>query len=205
MRKLTLIMGTVAVLAMLGAGCADEPGAETPAANTPANAPVNTPVNAPTAENSNANVPLNVVLKDLPAVKSFSDPYDDSSWVTTTTKTGVALKVPIKGAFAPTWTYALLDNNDPHLQGGCYVTADTVYKRTKFTGYADGTVCQTTTEINPGPGERTDYFVFHDGGMNSKGVQETRTHLFTFTKKYSAGFDMDTYGATIERVVNIID
>ena len=191
MKKLTLLMGTAVVLALLGAGCTEEPG--TPAANAPA------------AQNANMNAPANVALKDLPAVKSLPDPYDDSAWVATTTKTGVTLKAPVKGSFAPTWTYTLLDNNDPHLQGGCYVTADTVYKRTKFTGYADGTACQTTTELNPGPGERTDYFVMQTSWTNSKGVPVPRTNLFTFTKKYPAGFDMDTYGATLERVIKIID
>jgi hypothetical protein len=195
MKKLPLIMGAVAVAALLGAGCAEQPAAQAPQPAATNTAPGQT---APKTVGAGE-------LKDLPAVKSLPDPFDDSSWVTTTTKTGVALKAPVKGTFAPTWTYTLLKNDDPHLNGNCYVTEDTVYKRTEFTGYESGSACQTTTALNPGPGVRTDYFVFHNGYENSKGVQVTETHLFTFTKTYPAGFDMDTYGATIERVINIID
>jgi hypothetical protein len=190
MKKFALITGTFAVLALLGAGCAGEPNKnspEQPAANTPAE-------NGATAE-----------LKEMPAVKSLPDPFDDSSWVTTYTKTSVALKAPVKGRYAPTWTYSVLKNDDPHLKGNCYVTDDTVYKRTEFTSYEKGSVCQTTTALNPGPGTRTDYFVFHNGYANSKGEQVTETHLFTFVKNYPADFDMDTYSSTIERVINIID
>ena len=211
MKKFVLITGTFAVLALLGAGCAGKPAANSPqqpsspAANSPQPAANSPQPAAPSAAQPSVNNGTTAELKEMPAVKSLPDPFDDTSWVTTETKTGVALKVPVTGSFVPTWTYALLKNDDPHLKGNCYVTEDTVYKRTEFTGYENGSVCQTTTELNPGPGVRTDYFVFHDGYANSKGVQVTETHLFTFTKTYPAGFDMDTYSATIERVINIID
>ncbi len=176
-------------MALLGAGCAK-------------------PNESPNAKNENnqkpaENIPAVSDMNELPAITPSATPIDDSAWKTTTTKTGVTLRAPIKGSYAPTWTYTLLANDDPHLKGDCYVTENTVYKRT--TGFSFETACQTTTALNAGPSERTDYFVFHSYYEDSAGKQVAKNNLFTFTKKYPANFDMNAYSAVLEHIINIID
>ncbi len=203
MKKFALLIGTVAAVALLGAGCASttEPGAET---NTNANANANTPAFGGDQTGSDAGHAAEAAnLKDLPAVTPPATPIDDSAWTSTLTKAGITIKTPGKGATAPTtWAYSILDNNDSHLQGDCYVTADTVYKNVTDNHYKYS--CQTTTELNAGPGERTDYFVFRLMSTDKKGKETTQTNLVTFTKKYPAGFDMNAYGASVERMIELI-
>jgi hypothetical protein len=205
MKKFALIIGTVATVALLGAGCAQEPAAPEQGAATNANANANTPAFGDQTPATNTNAPLTIgELKDMPALTALKTPIDDSTWAMMTTKTGVTLRTPGKGGGAPTaWTYSVIDNNDPHLQGDCYVTSDTVYKRTEVSGYENA--CQTATEFNAGPSERTDYFVFYTFTSDSKGNQIKRTNLLTFTKKYPTGFDMNAYSASVEHIIGIID
>jgi hypothetical protein len=196
MKKLALIIGTVAAVALLGAGCAQTPAAPEQGGATNTNVNANSPASGGDQTNSNnTNAPLTLgELKDMPAIAPLATPIDDSAWITTTMKSGIVLKTPSKTTFTPTaWTYTLLDSNDPHLQGDCYATEATVYKKTSFSGFENA--CQTTTELNAGVGERTDYFVFHTG---------KQTQLFTFIKKYPVGFDMNAYGATVEHIIELI-
>ena len=210
MKKFALITGTFAVLALLGAGCAGEPATNSPqqpsspAANSPQPV-VNSPQSAtPSATQPSVNNGTAAELKEMSAITPPSAPIDDSTWKATTTRAGVTLKLPIKGTFAPNWTYTLLDNNDPHLKGNCYVTDAAVYKdEASFTDFKNA--CQTTTELNPGPSERTDYFVFQTSHANSKGDEVTQTNLITLTKSYPAGFDMDAYSAVVEHIIKLID
>lgn len=176
-------MGALAAVALLGAGCAQEPAA-------PAAPETNTPVSS-----SASNTPIVFgEPKELPPTTELAQPIDDSAWITNTMKSGIVLKTPTKTTYTPTsWTYTLLASDDAHLQGDCYMTENTVYAKTAFNGREN--VCQTTTELNDGPSERTDYFVFHTG---------KQTQLFTFVKKYPAGFDMNAYGATIAHIIDLI-
>jgi len=205
MKKFALLIGAVAAVALLGAGCAQEPAAPEQGAATNAYANANTPAFGDQTPATNTNAPLTIgELKEMPALAPLATPIDDSAWVTTTMRSGVVLKTPSKTALTPTsWTYSVIDNNDPHLQGNCYVTSDTVYKRTEVSGYENA--CQTATEFNAGPSERTDYFVFYTFSTDSKGNQVKRTNLLTFTKKYPAGFDMNAYSASVEHIIGIID
>jgi hypothetical protein len=196
MKKFALLIGAVAAVALLGAGCAQEPTAPEQGAAANANANANTPAfGGDQTTSNNTNAPLTIgELKEMPALAPLTTPIDDSTWITTTMRSGVVLKTPSKTALTPTsWTYTLLDSSDSHLKGDCYVTANTVYTKTSFSGFEN--VCQTTTELNAGPSERTDYFVFHTG---------KQTQLFTFIKKYPAGFDMNAYSATIEHIIGLI-
>ena len=102
---------------------------------------------------------------------------------------------PDKGTYAVTWKDRLIANNDPHLQGDCYVTSGVVYQRTDF-GTWSGGVCQTTTDFRADHGVRTDYFVMRS---------EDAVHLFTFTKAYTKGFDMNLYGAILNHLILIMD
>ena len=205
MKKFALLVGGFAVLALLGAGCAsNEPVPEkpSPAVNTNAAAPGWTNLNA----NTDTNTPPSVSeLKTLPALQPLTTPIVDTDWAMMTTKTSLALRTPTKGATAPTtWSYALIDNKDPHLQGDCYIADGVVYKdTTSFSDFAHA--CQTTTELAAGPGERTDYIVFQTEWNDSKGKPITRTHLITMNKKYKAGFDMNVYSAVVQHIIQIID
>jgi len=193
MKKTAIITGTLAAIVLLGAGCAPTP--------TPA------PSNQEQTQTPTQNWPETAApgeLKDMPEITELKTPIKNDDWITTTTKNGITLKTPNKGATAPTaWTYTLLKNDDSHLNGDCYVTDTTVYKKT--TGFGFENACQTTTEIKDGPGERTDYFVFHSGYVNGKNERIDQAHLFTFTKKYPANFDMNAYSATLLNIINIID
>jgi len=208
MKKFALLIGTVAAVALLGAGCAQEPTAPDQGAATNAN--TNTNANANTsafggdqANTDGAHAPEAANLKDLPAITPLATPIDDSTWKKTATKAGITIATPGKGGGAPTaWTYSILDNNDTHLQGDCYVTADTVYKNTTDNHYKYS--CQTTTELNAGPSERTDYFVFRTSSTDKNGKDTTRTSLVTFTKKYPAGFDMNAYSASVEHMIGLV-
>ena len=196
MKKIALAVGTIAALVLLGAGCA--PASE-PSAETNNNAVSST--NQSKAE-ANANSAIGAP-EALPEITPPAVAIDDSAWTATTTKSGITLKTPTKGATAPTsWTYSLLDSNNPNLKGDCYTTDATVYQ--KATGFSYANACQTTTELNVGPGERTDYFVFRTAYTNSKGKSIEQINMFTFTKKYPAGFDMNAYGATLERIISDI-
>jgi hypothetical protein len=200
MKKFALVIGTFGVIALLGAGCAPESAAPVSQPSAQNNQPV---MNTPTVA---VPIPYLSELKDFPAITTLATPIDENAWATTMTKTGVALRVPDKGATAPTsWTYAVIDNNDPHLKGDCYVTEDIVFKETSMDEVNLGNACQTATEFKDGPSTRTDYFVFHTGWTDSKGVPVTRTNLITFTKKYPAGFDMNAYSATVRHIIRIID
>jgi hypothetical protein len=191
MKKFALITGTFAVLALLGAGCAGEPTTNSPQQSS-----------SPAAQTPAKNSAI-AGLKEMPAITPPAEAIDDSAWKTTATRAGVTVKMPIKGPFAPNWTYTLLDNNDPHLKGNCYVTDATVYKdEASFADFTDA--CQTTSELNPGPGERTDYFVFQTSYPTSKGAQATQTNLITLTKSYSTGFDMNAYSAVVQQIFKII-
>jgi hypothetical protein len=164
--------------------------------------PTATPTDSPTTQTSSTKQITN--LSDLPEFnRSLADVENEHTWSVATTKTGVTLTYPTKGKYAPTWTYALLANDDSHLQGMCYVTESIVYKQTENPGYENS--CQTTTALNAGPGTRTDYFVFQNGYIDNNDKMITQTHLFTFTKTYPEGFDMNTYSAVLNKVINIID
>jgi len=194
MKKFALFIGAVAAVALLGAGCAQEPSA-TPI-NSVTNTPSSTPVTPPAVTTGS--------LKERPALTALAQPIDDSAWVTTAMRSGVALKTPSKTGLTPTsWTYSLLDSTDSHLKGNCYVTDATVYEETA--SWSDFTnACQTTTELNAGPSERTDYFVFQTTSTDKKGKQTIQNQMFTFTKSYKAGFDMNAYGATVEHIIKSI-
>ena len=199
MKKFALLIGTVAAVALLGAGCAQNPSQGT---TTDANA--NKPAFGEDQANPDgARAPEAANLKDLPAIAPLATPIDDSAWIANATKAGITIKTPGKGAAAPTtWAYSVLDNNDPHLQGDCYVTSDTVYKNAASSSYKYA--CQTTTELNNGPSERTDHFVFRTSWTDKKGKEVTQTNLVTFTKKYPAGFDMNAYSASVEHMIKLI-
>ncbi len=201
MKKFALLAGSCAVLALLGAGCTnDESASETPVPATNAN------TSAASETPTNANTPPSVSeLKPLPALKPLATPIVDTDWATMTTKTSLTLRTPTKGTTAPTtWSYALIDNHDPHLQDDCYIADGVVYKdTTSFSDFAHA--CQTATELAAGPGERTDYFVFQTEWSDGKGKPLTRTHLITMNKKYKAGFDMNAYSAVVQHIIQIID
>ena len=155
MKKFALLIGAVAAVALLGAGCAQTPAAPDQGGATNVNANTNTQAfGGDQANTDGAHAQEAANLKDLPAIAPLATPIDDSTWKKTATKAGITITTPGKGGGAPTaWTYSILDNNDPHLQGDCYVTADTVYKNTTDNHYKYS--CQTTTELNAGPSERT--------------------------------------------------
>jgi len=195
MKKAAVMYGMLAAIVLLGAGCAPEPSST--------EKPVQEQTNSSSKDTQTEAKEPNE-LKEMPEITALKTPIKNDDWNLTTTKNGITLKAPTKGATAPTtWTYTLLDNNDSHLKGDCYVTDATVYKKTS--GFSFENACQTTTEIKSGPGERTDYFVFHSGYVNNKNTRVDETHLFTFTKKYPASFDMNTYSATLLNIINIID
>jgi hypothetical protein len=198
-KSIASTLALFATVLFLGAGCAPATSEETqvpePSAQQEQSASSSSAnqTEAPAAETS-STVEATGSLKALPAVvPSPKLLEDDKAWQKTTTRSGVTLIYPIKGAYAPTWTYAILASDDAHLKGDCYVTEKTVYQRTDFPGHSG--VCQTTTEFGAGPGTRTDYFVFRTDKIN----------LFTFTKTYAAGFDMDGYGAVLEHVIGTIN
>lgn len=193
MKKIALAIGTIAALVLLGAGCAP---ASAPTTETNNNAVSST--NQSVNNNGSTGAP-----EALPEITPPAVAIDDSTWTVTTTKSGVTLKTPTKGATAPTaWTYTLLASDDAHLKGDCYATDATVYQ--KDSGFSYAQACQTTTELKAGPSERTDYFVFRTSYTNGKGKSVEQINMFTFTKKYPAGFDMNAYGATLDRVINDI-
>lgn len=143
-------------------------------------------------------------LEDLPAFTPPTQPLeDDRAWKMLTTKTGVTLTYPATGPNAMKISYARLAENDPHLQEGCYVTRTTKYKNPHIPGYTQS--CQTTTAFNTASGVRTDYFVFQTSYQENDDKLVTINHLFTFTKAYSKGFDMNLYGAILNKVIAIID
>lgn len=226
MKKLLLLIGTILVL---GAGCGQHTAEVVPQNGTDelvgssSSSPLEQPPRATdvtiggqdehveSASASTSQQPPEVQknpvadLKELPAVDpTLAASIDDSAWIHAATRNGTAtVTSPTKGSYSPTWTYTLLANDDPHLKGNCYLTDATIYKRTNFSGVEN--VCQTTTSLTPGPGTRTDYYIFHDVFEGSSGKQVTRTHLLTFSKIYPAGFNMEEYSATIERIINILD
>jgi hypothetical protein len=198
MKKAILLIGTVV---MLGAGCSQQNVSQTP--------PTSVDTNIDSGSSSPSGVPpltpqaTDGGLTDLPAVDaSKAPPMDASTWSKTALHIGLTLTYPTKGLNAPTWTYAFLATDDSHLKGNCYVTDATVYKKTDFTGF--DSACLTTTALAAGPGTRTDYFTFNKATTDSTGKAVMRTHLFTFTKTYPAGFDMDGYTATLEKVIGLI-
>lgn len=184
MKKYLLLLG---IVVMMGAGCdattdtqtttGDQAQSDTSAAQEPTTPP-----------------PAQTGLQVLPAIGAdAAADVDVTGWSKTTLRSGAEITVPVKGTYAPTWTYTLLENDDTHLQGGCYVTDATVYARTTFAGREN--VCLTTTALADGPGTRTDYYVFTSDAVKGK------TQMYTFTKTYPAGFDMNAYGAVMERVI----
>lgn len=180
MKKILLGIG---MIILLGAGCAGTP---------PVSENSNGNENAPSANNSNAPSG-EVSLQPLPEVVAPKNPIDESLWSKAVTKSGVTIAYPTKGGFAPTWTYQSLAKDDEHLKGNCYVTPDTVYSKTDFPGFTDA--CQTATAMKAGPATRTDYFVWKKGNL---------MNLLTVTKNYPANFDMDEYGATVDRLIKAI-
>jgi hypothetical protein len=210
-----MLLGAAAII-LLGAGCAGtapadnagNPNNNPPAWNSNADGNSNQDddanVNGNSNANSNANVnsgdanvpplpPEDLTLQPLPEVKPPKKPIDESSWSKTETKAGITVTFPTKGGFAPFWSYQALSDEDPHLRGNCYVTADTVYEKTSFALFTDP--CQTTTSFGGEAGTRTDYFTFKTG---------SRINMITFTRNYSAGFDMDEYGAVLDRIINLV-
>ena len=88
------------------------------------------------------------------------------------------------------WTFDELATNDTHIQGGCYVTESTIYKKS---GTAVGAYCHTATAFDSTTaGTRIDYVLMAN-------------YLLTFTKTYSAGFYQNAYGATLEQIILTID
>jgi hypothetical protein len=199
MKKTFLLIATIA---LLGAGCSQE--------SVPQNPQTEADIQAESASSTSSDTPSETPeivsgdLKKMPAPDTSKAPQMDvSTWSTTELKIGVKLTAPTKGANAPTWTYSLLANDDSHLKGNCYVTEATVGQRTDVAGRADS--CLTTTALDAGPGTRTDYFVFRKETPDAAGKQVSRTHLFTFTKVYPAGFDMDAYAATLDQIIGLIE
>ncbi len=218
MKKIFL---AVALIVLLGAGCAGE-DPETNGNNAPGN--VNSNVNSNTNTNANSNSngngndngnansnsnsnsngnananvppvpPDDLTLEPLPEVKPPKNPIDVAAWSKMETRAGVTIVFPTTGGFSPFWSYQSVSSDDPHLRGNCYVTADTVYEKTSFTGFTDA--CQTTTAFGQGPGTRVDYFTFKTGN---------RINMVTFTRNYPAGYDMDEYGAVLDRIIREID
>ena len=176
MKKVLLGIG---ILMLVGAGCA-------PAGNAP---------KAPEQQSgaqSSAKHASGAGLQPLPEAKAPKTPIDDSAWAKLATKAGITVSYPTKGGFSPQWNYQPLAADDSHLKGTCYVTADTSYERTSVPGYDDA--CQTATTVDgSAAGTRIDYFVFRKDG---------RVNLFTFTKDHPAGFDMDEYAATLDRIIS---
>ena len=195
LKRLLIIFSVVFVFT--GAGCSVRPKSITvpqpPAVQSPTTS--NT-----TAASSTVTTKKVADLKELPAVVPNSElTKDDQAWTRTVTRSGVTITAPTKGRYAPTWTYTIVDKNDPNLQGKCYVTDATVYKKTDFENWIN--VCQTTTEFGSGPGTRVDYFIFSSFAIDNK----NKVNLFTFTKTYPAGFDMNGYGVVLNNIIGIID
>lgn len=189
----------LSVAVFLGAGCTPVTSEETPSPTPEAQQEQSTSSTAETSTETSTTETSSTTevagsLKELPAITPAPKLIEGAEvWQKTTTRSGVTLTYPIKGAYAPTWTYTILANDDAHLKGDCYVTETTTYQRTNFSGFTGS--CQTTTEFGADAGTRTDYFVFH---------ATDKTHLFTFTKVHAAGFDMDGYGAVLEHVISLI-
>ncbi len=176
------VMIGIGILMLLGAGCA-------PAENAP-KAPEQPDTNA----QSSVKPAVNAGMQPLPETKAPNKPIDDSAWEKFTTKAGIVISYPTKGGFSPMWTYKPLAGDDPGLDGTCYVTPETAYKQASVAGYDDA--CHTATAIDgSAAGKRTDYFTFRKDG---------RVNLVTFTKEYAAGFDMDGYAATLDRMISDI-
>jgi hypothetical protein len=184
MKKLLV---TLSVIALVGAGCAGQKAADKPQESGSTNPQVaGQPVSdVPTTPGGQ---------QESPAVNAPEKPIDDSAWVATTTRAGVTITAPVKGSYAPTWTVTILKKDDPHLQGNCYVTTSTVYKKTPVTGFENA--CQTSTAFSADAGVRTDYFVMQ---------VDTQLVLITFTKTHAANFNHNDYSATLDHVISIID
>lgn len=206
MKKLLYAAG---VIVLLGAGCAapesSVPPENKPAANEPAawgNVNANVPAVAEeevkgeeVSETEPSVAPAELVLEQLPEPGVSQDKIDDKSWKKFVTRNGITFIYPDQPTFSPSaWSQRIIQANDPHLRGNCYVTVDTKYQKTE--GLNMEGACLTTTGFSAGPSTRTDYFVFNRGGQ---------LNLFTMSKTYRAGFDVETYGATVEHIVRIID
>lgn len=177
------LFACVALSALCGAGCVspEVPSSKTPLTEETVQPTSSTPV---------------LGLAPLPSIVASKNGIDDSDWKMTVTKPPeLAITYPVKGPYAVNWTHQLLKNDDVHLQGNCYVTQETKFQKTDVVGYA-GNVCQTTTAIDAASGVRIDYFVLR---------MDNAIHLLTFTKKYSAGFDMNAYSEVLDYVLRIID
>jgi len=178
MKKLLLGIG---IIVLLGAGCA------------PSGKPANAPKQEPGQQSSSAAT--GGARQPLPEIKAPKTPIDVSGWQKFVTKAGIVVNYPTGGGYSPTWTYQVLAAGDSRLQGACYVASGVAYERTPVPGYDDA--CQTATTIDgSAAGARTDYFAFRKDG---------RINLITFTKKYPAGFDMDEYAATLDRIIKNLD
>ena len=191
MKKLLVTLG---VLALAGFGCApNDPASLSTPSNSPV--PVTQPMPVPGTSTPDTSV-VNVTpgsLQQLPDITPPTLTIDDSTWIATTTRTGVTIKAPVKGTFAPTWTFDVLSKDDAHLQGDCYVTTSVAYQKTAFTNHTSA--CQTTTAFSAEAGTRTDYFVFR---------RENNIYLITFTKVHGANYNQNDYSATIDHAINLI-
>lgn len=188
------IISILTFIACLGAGCSN-------ALQQPTQAPFRLPTTEKATSTTKTEIKASpttstsALLKPLPSIAS-STQIDDKDWINKSTPyPAVTLTFPVKGPYAIVWKHRILSAKDSHLRGDCYVTNETIYQKTNFEGFAVGT-CQTTTDYSADHGIRTDYFVLRG---------EDGIHLFTFTKSYRQNFDMNTYAATLDHVLNIID
>lgn len=209
MKKVFLI---VTVFIALGAGCSKYPskavsvlpsgvenvstkGAENP--SVPAEATSTFVSTSSTTDLMPEPVfPEAALLKELPELASLAEPIDDTDWSSKSTPYPVVtLRYPSTGLYSVSWNSKMLKKDDSNIQGGCYVNARTIYKKTDIPGYAVD-VCQTVTDFSAQRGIRTDYFVM--------GVDD-EFRLIAFTKPYREDFDMNMYGAVIAHVIGILD
>lgn len=130
---------------------------------------------------------------EMPVITAPSVPIDVSAWSSFTTKTGVSMKYPTKGSYAPTWEYVILKADDAHLKGDCYM-ADGVMYAMEFSGDILAR-CQTATAFNAGPGTRVDYVTVKQGSTIG---------MFVFTKVYPENFSMNDYSLAMQEIIQTI-
>jgi len=195
MKKLIFSIG---LITLVGAGCANQPTNTNTAPQPSPSASSNAPAPSPSGNMNNPSptptpsTPSETDLETLPAFTQPSEPIDDSAWESKTLKSGVSIKYPTKGVYAPNWSQSILAKDDASLRGNCYVALGTKFNKQDF----GGDTCQTTTAFDVASGTRTDYFVIKKSGV---------INLFTITRNYGVGFDMNGYSATVDHILRGIE
>ncbi|MEI7512040.1 MAG: hypothetical protein WCK01_01110 [Candidatus Uhrbacteria bacterium] len=187
----SVLLSTLAVVALTGAGCFSSEPAQPSKPQEPAKPPAvvtsatsTKPTTTPTVS-STTQVPASVLS------------VIDETWkkYTAIGATKFYFQYPTKGTYAPTWGVTIVKPGDAKMQGNCYQGEGNVRQEKGDLQVGDTTFCVTRYE-DAGAGQRylTDYYA---GGLGGNIV------LITFSKHYSATskFDVGVYNASLDQIV----